>query len=222
MIAKIDSDKPLNTSRKHYWAVWVDDRNPTIVSSRAKAKRLCAKAKSTSYFCRWGVKIGPTERPVNMKISDFIVWQFGSDGCFRRHMYLLTDEMLNGLTVQPYGFSLNSVDYARYKRALSNLGMWKLGSEPLLKSFGNYPEGLVEVTSDSDTGMLCAGYYCVGEVSNNAELCAIFKKMDSQMRCCGTVDGNTLKIWAEVCYDNQDSSFASSGAVSSDVGITAI
>lgn len=200
-MTRIDVRQSVNTERKHRWAVWIDARKPTIVSSRSKAKRLCAKAKVIGYFCRWRAEMIPAERRATLRISDFIIWRRGSDGRFARHMYLLPEDMLSGLTVQPFGFAIDTADHERYRRALANADVWKLGPECLLKSFGHYPSKLLEVTLDSDEGMLCAGYRCIGEASSMAELHTAFGQLDSHTTCCGTLDDNRLKIWVNVIED---------------------
>lgn len=192
MTTQINGRQSSNPRCRHRWAVWVGHRKPLIVHSRATAKRSCVKANSVGYFCRWEAGIRPTVDLSNMAISDFIVWQQGSDGHFARHMYLLPQDTLNGLT---------PTDHARYRRALANPSIWKLGSENLLKAFGEYPTGLVEITWDSDMGMLCAGYCCVGEVSTVAELHTLLGQMDPNVRYYGTVDGADLKIWVEAVED---------------------
>jgi hypothetical protein len=112
---------------KHRWAAWVDGHRPKIVASKSRAKKLCAKAKSVGYFCRWRRSNRPDKTLIGTSISDFLVWELGSDGCFFSFMYLLPVETLIGSTTHPFGFAMSSADRLRYERALSNSQVWKLG-----------------------------------------------------------------------------------------------
>lgn len=194
MAARTNVKRQLNTSNKARWAVWIDERQPLVVSSRLKAKKLCAQAQETAYFCRCQARANSTQEFKHARITDFLVWQLMSNGHFSRYMYLLPTDTLIGKTVQPFGFTIGQADQARYKRALENENIWKLGPKELLDSTGEYPDCLDEVTADSDQGMICAGYSCICEVSTPSELRTALAE---RVRCCGTVDGNTLKIWVE-------------------------
>lgn len=197
MLAPTNVQRSLKAPYKPRWAVWIDDHRPLVVASRLQAKKLCAQAKEVAYFCKWQAGANTARELNNVRISDFLVWQLNSDGRFARFMYLLPADTLSGLTFQPFGFSVGRADYARYKRALDNPGIWKLGSKDLLKSFGRYPDSLDEITADSDLGMICAGYRCIGEVATITELRTALSLLEAAARYCGTVDGTALKIWVD-------------------------
>lgn len=186
-----------NAPTKARWAVWIDGRRPLVVSSRLRAKKLCSQARETAYFCRYQAGDNHGHELKHARITDFLVWQLMSNGRFSRYMYLLSADALSVGAAQPFGFAIGRAGQMRYKRALGNENIWKLGPKELLQSVGGYPDCLDEVTADSEQGMICAGYGCIGEVSTPAELRSALSHLAGRVRCCGTVDGNTLKIWVE-------------------------
>jgi hypothetical protein len=197
MLAPRTVQRHQDIASKPRWAVWVDGHRPTIVSSKSQAKKLCARAKNVGYFCRWCPSVRPDETLISTSISDFLVWQLGSEGGFFCFMYLLPVETLMGSTTGPFGFAMFPADRLRYERALSNSRVWKLGGTDALKAFGGYPAKLAEVTADSDAGMTCAGYRCIGEVSTIVELHAVLSSASLAASYCGTVGNASLKLWVE-------------------------
>lgn len=68
-----------------------------------------------------------------------------------------------------------------------------------INPLGCYPMEFEEVTVDSDAGMICAGYACVGEYRTLRALRAGLVAYSFSVACCATVADGALKIWVERC-----------------------
>lgn len=101
----------------------------------------------------------------------------------------LNTEQLRGLLRKRFRNAL-----ARYRRALSNDEIWKLGLGTTIAEAKCYPAAFDEVTVDSDLEMICAGYECVGEYSSIRDL------RDCELAECSselvaTVSDDVLRVW---------------------------
>lgn len=182
-----------SSPRQYRWAVWLDGKRPLMASSRRQAKRIARKAGDRAHFSRYYASDGPLE----LAISDFVVWMWGSDGRWFRCLWLCPEGSVGAAA---FGARLEGSSHQRrrYASALRNEGMWKLLGYGCISPSSIYPPSVVEVTFDSDGGMVCAGYRSVGEFRSLSQLQRALARERTQLTTyCGTVDSGVFKLWVE-------------------------
>lgn len=185
--------------RRYRWAVWIDDLPAVVVTSRNRAKKLCLRAQERAYFCRLNPTWSRNGEPPICRISDFLVWEMDNKGKFFRYMYVRpAHRESGGTTTSLLGQMTMQCEDQRYAKALRNQFIWKLGSQAALEHSNCYPFRFEEITADSETAMICAGYSCIGKFSTMSELRSFFSEQNSDHDYSGTIENGVIKIW-EIC-----------------------
>lgn len=188
-----------NSIRRYRWAVWIDDHSVVVVTSRNRAKKLCLRAQERAYFCRCNPTLSRNEKPLICRISDFLIWEMDNKGKFFRYMYVRpANRENNATTTSLLGQLTMQCEDKRYAKALRNQFIWKLGSRAALEHANCYPVRFEEVTADSETAMVCAGYSCIRQFSTMSELHAFFSEQNSENDHSGTIENGLMKIW-KIC-----------------------